>query len=234
MKKVFTYTLLFLSLGLFASCWNKSSKASDSDAKDSSLVQPDVIYPTTPSQEEGDHKATGSAEMISSKSKEILLFDAPLSTQYIQSSARQLLQDKILKFGNGNEGSVMLGLDHPNGVRVLAQRNGIGQNLINDVPDDYFFDDYGDLNPAFSVEVALLDVNKDNSSEIAVAVGKPGDRIDLSLFALQKTPNGAFVYLGTIQSKSVITFADGVFRATAKDNSKLTYKLQDNKLVLVH
>ena len=234
MKKVFTYTLLFLSLGLFASCWNKSSKASDSDAKDSSLVQPDVIYPTTPSQEGGDHQATGSAEMISSKSKEVLLFDAPLPARYVQSSARQLLQDKTLKLGNGDEGSVLLGLDHPNGVRVLAQRNGIGQNLINDVADDYFFDDYGDLNPAFSVEVALLDVNKDNSSEIAVAVGKPGDRIDLSLFALQKTPNGAFVYLGTIQSKSVITFADGVFRATAKDNSKLTYKLQDNKLVLVH
>ena len=229
MKKVFTYTLLFLSLGLFISCWNRSNKTSDSDAKDSSLVQPDVIYPTTPSQG-GSEQVTGSNEMLSSQSKEALLFDAPLPAKYIQSSARQLLNDRTLSLGQGDEGSILLGLDHPNGVRVLAVRNGVGQNLINEVPDDYFFDDYGDIKPSFSVEVALLDVDKDDRYEVAVVVGKPEDRVDLSLFALEKTPNGLFKYLGTIQSTSTITFTDGVFEATTKDKSKLKYKLEGAKL----
>ncbi len=67
---------------------------------------------------------------------------------------------------------LLIGRDHPNGVRFLAMFPGYGVNLPLKFPNNFEgFDEDGELKPGYSVQVAEHDFDHDGVPEIVVAIG---------------------------------------------------------------
>lgn len=68
--------------------------------------------------------------------------------------------------------TLVVGRDHPNGTKVLALFPGYGVHLPLMFPDEFGgFNDFGDINEGYYVQVAEHDFDNDGTPEILVAVG---------------------------------------------------------------
>ncbi len=68
--------------------------------------------------------------------------------------------------------TLIVGRDHPNGTRILAIFPGYGVPLPLRFADDFrAFNEYGEINKGFYVQVAEHDFDNDGLPEIVVAVG---------------------------------------------------------------
>ena len=90
---------------------------------------------------------------------------------------------------------LIVGRNHPNGTRLLAlfsrPKVAIGVELPLTFPKGFQgFDEYGDLKPDYSIEVAQYDFSHSGAPEILVAVGN--GRTELALNVIQyHAPNSA-------------------------------------------
>ena len=225
MKNRIFLAMLLVTSGLLASCWNTKKKSDVAEgAKDSSLVTTEQV-------------TTSNTQKLSSVVSDALLFDGPISARYILSSAKELSENKIVKFDfnkDGKEEIILLGRDHPNGVRVLAERNDITQNLINDITEGYFFDSYGELKSDYSIQVTIVDLDNDGRCEVMVTIGKLGERVDGFIFIIKDTDKGSFNYVGSIKGKSCIELTSNQkIKLTDLDDKEITYELYNKELALV-
>lgn len=232
MRKIIVWGLLLSGLIYLGVNWylNRAGNNTETTVQTGAI---DIVYPDDNIDTPEVNNDKG-APFLSQNTKSQLLFDAPSSASYLLSSANELLQDKSLAIGSkANKKTLILGLDHPNGVRVLALNGDKGQNLINDVPDGPFFNDYGDLVAGNSIQVTVLDLNGDGSKNVVIAIGKYNGRIDASIFGLDSNSSDSYNYMGSIVSSSTIKFTDGKIITCNEDDTK-AYKLQDSRLIEVH
>lgn len=231
MKKIIVWGLLLAGLIYLGMNWYL--KKEDENVSTTEQAEVDTVFPDSLPVTDTDKNNNEST--LSQNTKHLLLFDAPSTARFVLSLANDLTQDKSLLFdSNRNDGKkVILGLDHPNGVRVLVLNGDKGQNLINEVPDGPFFNEYGDLLPGYTIQVTLVDLNGEGSQNIIIAIGKYNDRVDASVFGLSKDNSGNYDYLGTIESSSKIKFVDGKIISCKADDTK-AYKLQANSIIEVH
>lgn len=230
MKKIIVWGLLLAGLIYLGVNWYTKNNQIDDITTSEQPV--DTVYPD--SEPLVNTNDGGDESTLSQSTKHDLLFDAPATARYIDSSASGLSQDKSLLFdpnGNGDK-KLILGLDHPNGVRVLVLNGDKGQNLINEVPDGPFFNDYGDLKSDNYIQVTLVDLKGDGSKNIVIAIGKYNRRVDVSIFGLADDKS-SYNYLGSIESSSSVKFTDGKIVVCREDDTK-AYKLQNNSIVEVH
>ncbi|HJD92553.1 FG-GAP repeat domain-containing protein [Bacteroides coprosuis] len=224
-KRILIALSILVVLGLFVSCWNTKKKTNEEGAKDSSLV--DIEQPITPNV----------SQKLSSVVSDELLLDAPTTARYVLSTSAQLAENKLVKFDfnkDGKEEVIVLGRDHPNGVRVLATRKGIGQNLINDITEGYFFDSYGELKSQYAIQVTVVDVNGDNQSEVVVSIGKSGERVDSFFYLIKDTDKGSFNYIGSIKGKNRAELTPNhKIELVNLENQSVTYEIYNNELALV-
>jgi len=67
---------------------------------------------------------------------------------------------------------LIVGRDHPNGIRILALFPGYGVHLPVKYEKDFGgFNDYGELNEGYYIQVVEYDFDRDDAPEIIVAVG---------------------------------------------------------------
>lgn len=65
-----------------------------------------------------------------------------------------------------------IGLNHPNGIRILALFPGCGVNLPLKYEKDFGgINEYGDLNKGYYIQIAEHDFDNDGAPEIIIAVG---------------------------------------------------------------
>lgn len=68
--------------------------------------------------------------------------------------------------------ALVVGRDHPNGTKILALFPGYGVHLPLKFADDFGgFDEFGEINKGYYVQVAEHDFDNDGTPEIVVAVG---------------------------------------------------------------
>ena len=228
MKKFLVNGIIIIAVAALVFYFNTRKSTEEGDSQDITLVDKDIVYPGGESSQ-NSNQTTNSKSTIGEASKQTLLFNAPVGVKYVLSSAPQLLQDKSLSFAK-NADEVVLGLDHPNGVRVLAKANGVAQNLINDIPDGVFFDSYGDLMPENSVQVTLLDLEDKGVENIILSIGKPSGAVDTSIFRLTNSTSEPFQYIGTIQGAEDTQF-DGSRIIANRSGSVKKYKIENQVLV---
>ena len=221
MKRI-SFALLILSVGLFSSCWGTKKKQSDNTPKDS------------PVSVKTDQPVKEREELMSNQTTDKLLLDAPVRARYLLSSAKELAQNKLVKFDfnkDGKEEVILLSRDHPNGVRILAERNNFTQNLINDIPEGFFFDQYGELKSQYSIQVTIVDLDGDNRCEVIVSIGEVGNRVDAFFFYIEDSDLGNYHYIGAIQEcKSLVINLDKVINAVDGSGKTTQYILRDREL----
>lgn len=228
MRKSTSFLLIIATSLLVVGCWG-TKKKSDATGESGDSAKAEILYPVT--------KAENSKK-LSELVSDNLLFDAPVSARYILSSVKELSENKIVKFDfskDGKEEVILLSRDHPNGVRVLAERKNITQNLINDIEEGYFFDSYGELKEPNSIQVTIVDINGDNRCEVIVSIGKPGVRVDSFVFVIQDTDKGSYHYIGSISGKDKMQLtSDYRIHVEGMSGSKNLYKLENTTIMQVN
>ena len=216
--------LLILAVGLLSSCWGQKKKKSETSSTDSIAVV----------QSESTERVD---ELISRQTNDPLLFDAPVKARYLLSSAEELAQNKIVKFDfnkDGNEEVILLSRDHPNGVRILAERNDKTQNLINDIPEGFFFDQYGELKPEYSIQVTIVDLDGDNKCEVVISIGAQQKRIDSFIFYIEDKENVNYHYVGSIaKTKEIRLTSNRDILVTTDAGENENYNLLNREIVKV-
>ena len=259
MKKLVAIILILLLIGMIGSCWFNQRESNSGAIIEPRSVEngdPVVLYPdgqrggssasTDQNQSNGevpnnstDHHDTAvpihkSDKYISTLTKVKLLFDAPGDAHFMISNDKELLSDKTIQVdmdGDHKIETVTLGLDHPNGVRVNAVKNGVAVNLMSKVVEDDFFDDYGDLIPGNSIQVTVLDIDQLVGKEIVISVGKYGKRIKTYLFYVDKKQG--FNYIGAFESKSTTKLVGNSITASNLNGKKETYAIYQRNLMQV-
>ena len=227
MRKWITTSLALVITILLMGCWEVKKKTNSSVENGGT----DSIETLTPSNSES------AREQLSQHVSDNLLFDAPTCARYLLSSVKELAQDKIVKFDfskDGNEEIILLGRDHPNGVRVLAERKNITQNLISAIDEGYFFDAYGELKEPNAIQVTVTDVNGDGTCEVIVSIGQVGVRVDAFIFEIRDTNSGSYHYLGRVSGKERMVLTPNYELHTIdKEGRSRNYKLRSSQLISI-
>ena len=252
MKKLIVFILIILLIGMVGSCWfNKQDSSNNIENRVEVNDGVDTIYPVnfgTNHDESAQYQTDGvkgntdsapnlqkltSSKYISTETKVKLMFDAPVGAHYVISDSKQLLNDKTIQLdmdGDKRIETLTLGLDHPNGVRVLAIKNGDAQNLMNSVQEGDFFDDYGDLLPGYSVQVTVLDIDNIAGKEVVISIGKANKSIMHYIYYVTKSK---FIYIGAVESKGMAKLVGNELHLTALNGVKDVYTLYQKQLVKV-
>lgn len=225
MKKLRPILFLLSVLILFVGCWETKKKSSQpSDSQEAAELE--VVHPD---------KHAGTAQKLSDKQSSPLLFDGPASTPYVLSTVQELAQDKLIEFDlnkDGKQEHILLGRDHPNGVRVLATYNSLGQNLINEIDEDVFFDSYGELKAPHAIQVSVADLDGDGKYELVVSLGKKGLRIDSFFFGFDVKQG--FYYLNSVSATEPVTLSAAHTLEVLQNGVRVEYQLKNKQLVQLH
>lgn len=242
MKKLITLVLIILLIGLIGSCWfnQKEEPTRIIDPREQVVGEMEVLHPVKSVETEDGVKATGTnrggekeVKYLSSTTTENLLFDAPAMAKYLLSSSKELAVDKVLKVdvdGDKRLESFTLGLDHPNGVRVLVAKDGVTYNLMNSVTDEAFFDDYGDLLPGNTIQVTVLDIDRSSGKELVVSVGQANKKTTSYFFYFDKSD---FKLIGKLEAKGAFKLVENKLLFTSPAGVKETFTLYQKQLAKI-
>ncbi|MDD7317202.1 MAG: hypothetical protein SOZ80_03390 [Prevotella sp.] len=81
---------------------------------------------------------------------------------------------------DGYDDTFIVGRDSPNGMRILWMgiRSDVGQNLINELPDDNnmidCFDDFGELREGVSMQLSFSSHNNKKEKAALISIGRIG------------------------------------------------------------
>lgn len=91
----------------------------------------------------------------------------------------------------------------PNGTNLTAVYGEAGENLLGTLPPQIQgFDEYGELQEGFSIQVAICDLNGDKKPEVLVAVGDGATVLSMAVFVDEPHEAGRFRCIGVIEGQS--------------------------------
>lgn len=250
MKKIIVFVLIVLIIFMVGSCWfNQNRQETKTVIEPRKEVDGGLsILTPTPQDQDSDKSSNHSTEApkensnftapksttyLSAISKRKVLFDATTDAHYVLSTTKELAENKTIQLdmtGDRKIETITLGLDHPNGVKVLAIKNGIGVNLMNSITEGPFFDDYGDLLQGYSIQVTVLDIDQIKGKEIVISVGKSNKRIDSYLFYAD---NSGFKYIGSLVSKGAIKLVGNELKLKTLNGQDETYAIYQKRLTQI-
>lgn len=113
-----------------------------------------------------------------------------------------------------------VGLDSPNGLKVLAAVEGRGQNLAANFTLNAAFDENRDIREDYYIQLSFLDLDGDGDDDLLVTAG---NLTDLSETLFYKLDGGSFTFCGSVISGAKLRY-DGERFLTTDD---LTYVFTD-------
>lgn len=102
---------------------------------------------------------------------------------------------------------IKISMDHPNGTLVRVIIKNFGVNLLDDSTlynNEMIFDEFGDLNENFYLQIGLFDFDKDNKQEIIVAAGDGSIVLGASIFKYTGKKEHPYKEIGYIEGQEFI------------------------------
>lgn len=150
-----------------------------------------------------NHKKTSNNQMKNQEIEYDNLLDIG-NSQFIISSSSDISKDKILETDldlDGEKEKILIGLNHPNGVRVVGFKGKYGTHLLIDGPDGAF-DEFGELNKGYYIQASYIDLNHDGKNEVLISVGDKLTGMTTTIYKVRDAEEDSFKLIGTIEGQS--------------------------------
>lgn len=139
------------------------------------------------------------------------------NNHFIISSSDDINKDKTLQVDldlDGKKETIIIGKDHPNGVKVRGIKGEYSINLLSLLFDntnderisdilDGMFDEYADLNKGCYIQASYVDLDNDGKYEVLISVG---DRIMqimvTAIYRVRDAEEASFQLKGIIEGQS--------------------------------
>ena len=128
---------------------------------------------------------------------------------FIISSALELSSDKTMKVDldkDGKEEMILIGLDHPTGIRILGIKGEYGTNLIDGL--EFATDEHGDIMDGFFIQASHVDLDKDGKDEVLMSVGDKSIEMRTAIYKVRDAEEDSFKLVGIIEGQSEM-YLDG-------------------------
>lgn len=123
---------------------------------------------------------------------------------FIISSSDDISEDKTLKVDldlDGEKETILIGQDHPNGVRVVGFKGKYGIHLLSYELDNAF-DEFGELNKGYYIQASYIDLDNDGKNEVLVSVGNKLTEMTTAIYKVRDAEEDSFKLIGIIEGQS--------------------------------
>ena len=126
------------------------------------------------------------------------------SNHFIISSSDDISKDKTLQVDldlDGEKETILIGRNHPNGVRVLGIKGEYGIDLLYCELDNAF-DEFGELNNGYYIQASYVDLDNDGKNEVLVSVGDKQMEMTTAIYKVRDAEEDSFKLIGVIEGQS--------------------------------
>lgn len=125
------------------------------------------------------------------------------NNNFIISSSDELSKDKKLKVdldNNGVKETIIVGRNHPNGVRVVGIKGNYGKDLLSYELDNAF-DEFGELNEGYYIQASYIDLDSDGKYEVLISVGDKLTEMSTAIYKVRDAEEESFKLIGIIEGQ---------------------------------
>ena len=137
------------------------------------------------------------------------LFDIG-NDNFIICSTSDIAEGKSISIDLDNDGIeevLSIGLNHPNGFRILGIKNGCGIHLLAKGCENAY-DEFQDLNEGYYVQVSHVDLDNDGIHEVLVSLGDKLTEMVTAIYKICDTEDDPFKLIGTLDGQSKMYLKD--------------------------
>ena len=137
------------------------------------------------------------------------LFDIG-NDNFIMCSSSNIAEGKSIEADLDNDGvneNLIIGLNHPNGFRVLGFKGEYGVHLLPNGCEGAY-DEFGELNEGYFVQVSYVDLNNDGTQEVLVSLGNKLTEMVTAIYRIRDAEEDSYKLVGTIEGQDKM-YLDG-------------------------
>lgn len=139
-----------------------------------------------------------------------VIFQGPCSA-FILSDQASINEGKEASFSrdidnDGVEEVFSIGRDHPNGIQILGVKGDLGVNFVNNFTLEGAFDEFGEPNEGYMVQITSCDLDDSGVDEIVVSIGDLLINMETLVYRVTDDKENPFVLIGSFTGQDRAIF----------------------------